>query len=195
MLNNMSQGNIMASTNDTAANSVSRSVLSDPQLLYITGANVPSTHGTTFAVTNPMTGEDIYNCSSASLEDYKTAIESAHAAFKSWSQTPPSARRLILLKAADILETYLADDGQMNAPEILSSEVSATKGWIQVNIRASAGILRESAGLVTHIKGEVVPADRPGTTILVVREAVGVVFAISPWNAPVCQPCLVVCGC
>jgi benzaldehyde dehydrogenase (NAD) len=86
-----------------------------------------------------------------------------------------------MLKAADIIEGYMQTDG----PEILASEVSATKAWVKVNLMATAGILRETAGLVTHMKGEIVPADRPGTTILVTREPVGVVFAISPWNAPV----------
>jgi acyl-CoA reductase-like NAD-dependent aldehyde dehydrogenase len=95
--------------------------------------------------------------------------------------TTSSARCLILFRAADILQSYLERD----APEILSNEVSATASWVKVNINVTAGILRESAGLATHIKGEVVPADRPGTTILVRREAVGVVLAISPWNAPV----------
>ena len=128
-----------------------------------------------------MTGEPIYACSAAGVDDYARAIEAAHAAFKSWSQTSPSIRRLVLLKAADILETYLDQD----APEILSSEVSAVKSWVQLNIKATAGILRDTAGLVTHIKGEIVPADRPGTMILVERCPVGVVFAISPWNAPV----------
>jgi acyl-CoA reductase-like NAD-dependent aldehyde dehydrogenase len=159
------------------------SKLSEPQLLYINGQNVPSSKDTIFPVTNPMTGEVIYQCSSASADDYKNAIYSAHKAFNTWSQTPPSARRLIFLKAADILETYLSPNA--DAAEILSAEVSATKSWVQLNIKASAGVLRESAGLLSHIKGEIGAADRPGTTIMVLRVAVGVVFAISPWNAPV----------
>ncbi|KAL2010806.1 hypothetical protein VTN00DRAFT_3524 [Thermoascus crustaceus] len=149
--------------------------------LYINGAHVPSRTSTTFPVTNPLTGEALYPCASATVADYETAIQHAHAAYKTWNATSPSARRKILLRAADILETYLNDD----APEILSSEVSAVPSWVKLNVLAAAAILRESAGLVTHIKGEIVPADRPGTTIMVLREAVGVVFAISPWNAPV----------
>lgn len=158
--------------------------LSDPRLLHINGEDVPSSTNSTFPVKNPMTGKTIYECSSATESDYGRAIESAHSTFQSWSQTPPSARRLIFLKAADILETYLDPANSITA-ETLAAEVSATKAWVQINIKASIGLLRESAGLVTHIKGEIVPADRPGTTILVHREPVGVVFAISPWNAPV----------
>ncbi|KAL7625896.1 hypothetical protein AAE478_005120 [Parahypoxylon ruwenzoriense] len=155
--------------------------LSEPQRLFINGEYCSSSDGTTFSVANPMTGELIYECASASVDDYGRAIEHATVTFSSWSRTTPTGRRLIFLKAADILESYLQGD----APAVLSAEVSATKSWIKVNILATVGILRETAGLVTHIKGEIVPADRPGTTILIEREPLGVVFAISPWNAPV----------
>lgn len=160
------------------------SSLSEPQQLVIDGSYTTSSGGTTFQVVNPMKGEKIYDCASATVQDYQKAIESASEAFRTWSRTSPSARRLVFLKAADIIEGYAKQD----APAILAAEVSATKSWVQVNIGVTAGILRESAGLVTHIKGEIVPADRPGTTILVERQPVGVVFAISPWNAPVSPP-------
>ncbi|KAI5857493.1 aldehyde dehydrogenase [Durotheca rogersii] len=155
--------------------------LSELQQLFIDGAYSPSSDGATFTVANPMTGEPIYECASASIDDYGRAIERASAAFDSWSRSTPTTRRLTFLKAADILENYLQGD----APSILSAEVSATKSWVRLNILSTAGILRETAGLVTHIKGEIVPADRPGTTILIERAPLGVVFAISPWNAPV----------
>ena len=171
------------------------STLNQPQELFIGGKYTASSDGATFAVRNPMSGKVIYECASATTDDYSAAINAAHETYQTWSRTSPSARRLIFLKAADILETYLATDG----PEVLSAEVSATKAWVKVNILATAGIFRETAGLVTHIKGEIVPADRPGTTILVERQAVGVVFAISPWNAPVnltarAIACPLICG-
>ncbi|KAL8417599.1 hypothetical protein RB594_001311 [Gaeumannomyces avenae] len=157
------------------------SALSQVQELVINGEAQPSSDGTTFTVRNPMTGQAIYECANATVDDYSRAIDTAHEAFKSWSATGPSARRLIFLKAAEIIESYLGGD----APEILSSEVSATAAWVRINMHATAGLFRETASLATHIRGEVVPADRPGTTILVERQAVGVVLAISPWNAPV----------
>jgi len=155
--------------------------ISEPQLLFIDGVYRASSDGATFPVRNPMTGSVLYQSASASLDDYATAIEKAHVAYQSWSKTPPTTRRLIFLKAADIMESYITG----GAPDLLSQEVSATKYWVKVNILATAGLFREAAGLVTHIKGDIVPADRPGTTILIERQAVGVVFAISPWNAPV----------
>ncbi|KAJ9270473.1 hypothetical protein DTO212C5_3504 [Paecilomyces variotii] len=169
----------MSPMNGTNGSSISS--LSSPLNLHINGKDVPSDSLNTFPVINPLTGERIYDCSAATKDDYASAIAHAHAAYLSWSKTPPSTRRNIFLRAADIIETYLEQD----APEILAAEVSATKSWVKLNIMAAAAFLRESAGLVTHIKGEIVPADRPGTSVLVVREAVGVVLAISPWNAPV----------
>jgi len=164
------------------------SSLTEQQLLYIDGKYQSSSDGAAFTVRNPMTGDILYDCASASLGDYSAAIDNAHQAFQTWSRIGPSVRRSIFLKAAEIMESYVNGD----APELLSQEVSATKYWIKVNLHATAGLFRETAGLVTHIKGEIVPADRPGTTILIERQAVGVVFAISPWNAPVCEPYLCV---
>ncbi|KAK0637400.1 Aldehyde/histidinol dehydrogenase [Bombardia bombarda] len=169
--------------------------LAQPQQLHIDGVYQASSDGATFPVKNPMTGNTIYDCASATVDDYSVAIDKAHAAYQSWSGTGPSARRLIFLKAADIIESYMGED----APELLAQEVSATKFWVKVNMFATAGVFRETAGLATHIKGEIVPADRPGTTILVERQAVGVVFAVSPWNAPVnltarAIACPLICG-
>ncbi|KAJ5272584.1 hypothetical protein N7478_007709 [Penicillium angulare] len=163
--------------------------LEEPQQLFIGGTYQGAKNNATFPVKNPMTGYDIYQCASASLDDYAAAIEGAHLAQPGWAKLGPSARRLILLKAADIMETYIKSD----APEILSAEVSATKGWVKANIFSTAGVLRENAALATHIKGEIVPADRPGTTILVERQPVGVVLAISPWNMPVTLTARAIC--
>jgi acyl-CoA reductase-like NAD-dependent aldehyde dehydrogenase len=161
--------------------SVSKRDISSPQELFLNGKYGPSSTGRTFPVLNPLTNKTLYECSSASVDDYSAAIDSAHEAFKTWSRQPPSARRLVLLRAADILESYSEQD----APEILSQEISAVASWVRNEIRGAAGVLRDAASLATHIKGEIIPADRPGTKILVERCPVGVVLAISPWNAPV----------
>ncbi|KAK3990135.1 Aldehyde/histidinol dehydrogenase [Cladorrhinum sp. PSN332] len=155
--------------------------VSDTQLLYINGQYQPSSDGATFPAINPMTGETIYHSASATLDDYSAAIENAHVAFQTWSKTSPSARRRIFLRAADIMESYIKSP----APELMSQEVSATMHWVRVNVFATAGLFRETASLATHIRGEVIPADREGTTLLVERTAVGVVLGISPWNAPI----------
>lgn len=169
--------------------------LEAPQLLCIGGKYQPSSDNGTFQVTNPMTGQIIYECASATVDDYSRAIDTAHEAFKTWSKVGPSTRRLIFLKAADILETYLT----LDAPTLMSNEVSATAAWVKINLFSTANVLRDVASLATLIKGELIPADRPGTTILVERQPVGVNLAISPWNAPVnltarAVACPLMCG-
>lgn len=156
-------------------------LMDQAQLLYVDGRYQPSSDGATFLVNNPMTGHRIYNCASASVDDYSLAIENAHEAYQSWSKTGPTARRMIFLKAAGILESYLHRD----AGEIMSQEISAPDYWVKINIHSTAGTLREVAGLATQIRGEVIPTDRPGTTAFMERQPVGVVFGIAPWNAPV----------
>ncbi|KAI1113423.1 aldehyde dehydrogenase [Nemania sp. NC0429] len=154
--------------------------LSEPQQLYIDGAYTPSSDGATFPVYNPMTGSKLYDCASASKDDYERAIQSAAVAFKTWSRMGPSAKRIIFLRAADILEKYM----ETEAPALMSAEVSGTKHWTRVNAISAVGNLREAASIVSQIKGEIMPTDTPGTTVLVERQPLGVVLAISPWNAP-----------
>ncbi|KAK8087403.1 aldehyde dehydrogenase [Apiospora phragmitis] len=185
----------MATISESKALCDARPSVHEPQQLCIGGSSCNSADGSTFPVVNPMTGDNVYGCASATIEDCTRAIDAASAAFEKWSRTSPASRRLILLKAADIIEQYL----QQDAPAILSSEVSATKGWVRVNVLGTAGTMREVASMATHIKGEIIPAERPGTTILVEREPMGVCFAMSPWNAPVnltaravCMP--LICG-
>ncbi|KAI1192195.1 aldehyde dehydrogenase domain-containing protein [Nemania serpens] len=162
------------------ADSSSAGNMSEPQQLYIDGAYTISSDGATFPVYNPMTGSKIYDCASATKDDYERAIQSASVAFKTWSRMGPSAKRIIFLRAADILERYM----ETEAPALMSAEVSATKHWTKVNAISAVGNLREAASIVSQIKGEIMPADTPGTTVLVERQPLGVVLAISPWNAP-----------
>ncbi|KAK8094947.1 aldehyde dehydrogenase [Apiospora hydei] len=174
----------MAATSKTNSSVEARPSVNEPQQLFVGGLMQQQLRRF------DLSRRDIlYDCSSATIEDCSRAIDAASATFETWSRSSPSSRRLIFLKAADIIEKYLHQD----APAILSSEVSATKGWIMVNMMATAGTFREVAGMATQIKGEVVPSERPGTTILVEREPMGVVFAISPWNAPVALTARAIC--
>ncbi len=95
-------------------------------------------------------------------------------------KTGPTERRALLLKAADILEA--------RTPDFISRatrETGATAGWIGFNVHLAAGMLREAAAMTTQIAGEVIPSDVPGSFAMAVRQPVGVVLAIAPWNAPV----------
>ena len=112
------------------------------------------------------------------------AAEAASAAFASWSKLGPNARRSLLNHAAEQLEAC-ADA----FVEAMAAELRAAEPWARFNVVLGAGMVREAAALTTHITGEVIPSDKPGLLSLALREPVGVVLGIAPWNAPVILGC------
>lgn len=136
--------------------------------------------GDTFERLNPMTGEVATRAAAATLEDAKLACDAAASAFPAWAATSPRERRRILMAAADALAAR-ADD----FVDAMVSEVGATAGWAMFNVMLAADMLRESASLTTQITGEIIPSNRPGSMAMAVRQPVGVVLSMAPWNAPV----------
>ena len=65
------------------------------------------------------------------------------------------------------------------------AETGATAPWIGFNVALAANMLREAAALTTQIGGEIIPSDKPGTLAMALRQPVGVVVGMAPWNAPV----------
>jgi len=148
--------------------------------LLIAGRDTPAAKAATFDRLNPISGEVATRAAAASAADAKAAAEAAAAAFPKWSALGPSARRALLNKAADLLEARAA---QFAA--ILSTETGATGGWGHFNVHLAAGMLREAASMTSQISGEVIPSDVPGSLSMAIRQPVGVVLGIAPWNAPI----------
>ena len=112
------------------------------------------------------------------------AAEAAAAAFSDWSALGPNARRSLLNRAADEL------DARGDAfVETMANELRASEPWARFNVMLGAGMVREAAALTTQITGEVIPSDKLGLLSLALREPVGVVLGIAPWNAPVILGC------
>jgi acyl-CoA reductase-like NAD-dependent aldehyde dehydrogenase len=133
--------------------------------------------GRTFSRTNPLTGDVVTEGAAASVDDAIDAVESASKAFASWSQSGPSQRRAVMLKAADILEARAGEFIQT-----MMTEVGAAQLWAGFNLFLTTQLLREAAGLATQIQGETIPTDKPGTRSMTVRQAAGVVLSMAPWN-------------
>jgi vanillin dehydrogenase len=136
--------------------------------------------GATFDRLHPITGEVASRAAAASLADGQRAAEAAAAAFPAWAQTPPTARRALLNKAADLLEGRTAEFAAL-----MGAETGANAMWAGFNCMLGAGMLREAAAMTTQISGEVIPSDVPGSFAMGYRQPVGVVLGIAPWNAPV----------
>ncbi|MBO9714556.1 aldehyde dehydrogenase [Sphingomonas sp.] len=134
----------------------------------------------TFDRLDPVTGNVASTSPAATIADANAACEAAEAAFPAWSALGPNARRAALMKAATELEA--------RAPQFIEAmmgEIGATKGWAGFNLMLAAGIVREAASMTTQIGGEVIPSDKPGCIAMALREPVGVMLGIAPWNAPI----------
>ena len=129
---------------------------------------------------NPMDGKPASRATAATPEDARAAADAAAMAFPAWAALGPGERRKVLLAAADGIEKRGAD-----FIRIASAETGGTPGWIGFNVHLAAGMLREAAAMTTQIGGEVIPSDKPGNLSMAVRQPVGVVVGIAPWNAPV----------
>jgi benzaldehyde dehydrogenase (NAD) len=153
--------------------------MSDLSML-INGLKVGAEHGASFERRNPLDGSIATRAPAASPADAVMAVEAAAEAFKTWSETGPSARRALLLKAADALEAKTPQ-----FIEAVAAETGATGMWAGFNVHLAAGMLREAAALTTQVAGEVIPSDVPGSLAMGVRQPAGVVLGIAPWNAPI----------
>lgn len=148
--------------------------------LFIGGSDVGATDDATFDRRNPISGDVVTTAAAASPDDARHAVDAAAAAFPAWSRTGPGERRTLLLAAADALQER-ADDFR----DAVTSETGSPGHWSDFNLGLAASMLREAAGLTTHVAGEVIPSDVPGSLSMAVRQPAGVVVAMAPWNAPI----------
>src|SRR4051812_6279596 len=149
-------------------------------LLSIGGEEQEAAQGRSYTRNNPMTGEAATIAAAAGVEDARRAADAAGEAFAAWSALGPNPRRALLNKAAVALE---AKADQFVAA--MMSETGSTEMWARFNLMLAAGMVREAAALTTQIGGEVIPSDKPGCIAMALREPVGVILGIAPWNAPI----------
>jgi acyl-CoA reductase-like NAD-dependent aldehyde dehydrogenase len=146
--------------------------------MYIGGEWVDAKGGQTFADYNPATGELWAQIASGDRADAKAAIDAAHNARTAWADTPHPQRAAYLLKAADVLE--------QRQQEFAGNLVDETGSWFgkaMFETGYSAGLIRAAAAAVYQVTGEILPSDY-GKINLLVRQPLGVVVVISPWNFP-----------
>jgi acyl-CoA reductase-like NAD-dependent aldehyde dehydrogenase len=132
----------------------------------------------TFEDRDPYTGDVVAHVAAATRADAARAVEAAAAAFPAWAQTPPAERQRLFLRAADILESRGEE-----IVSLLARETGCSFGFGMFQMGFTPGLLRQAAGAAYAPLGEIIPSDLPGALALGIRQPVGVVGALAPWNA------------
>jgi len=148
--------------------------------MYINGQWVNAVSGATFPSYNPSNGEKIGEVADGNQNDAKLAIEAAHQAFGHWSDLTAYQRSQNL---------YMAYQLMMEQKEHLARVMTEEQGK---PLRASMGEVQYGADFLLwyaeeakRIYGESIPAPRSDQRFIVMRQPVGVVAAITPWNYPI----------
>lgn len=152
-----------------------------PRQLFIGGEFVDAANGETFDVIDPATGKAFARAAKGEREDIDRAVKAARAAFDGWAATPPAQRARLMLKLADAIE---AEGERIALTETLDNGMPFLMAKFG-GVGGAAEALRYNAGWATKITGETMQVSWPGEwQAMSLREPVGVVGAIVPWNFP-----------
>src|SRR6201991_438724 len=151
------------------------------KLMLIDGRWVPAASGKTFESRNPATGELLAHVAEGDKEDIDRAVAAARKAFTGpWSKWKPAERQAVLLKLADLVEQHIEELAALDTYD-MGAPISRTRN----NRQRAVGMLRYYAGLATSMHGETINNSLPGEIMsFTLKEPVGVVGAIIPWNGP-----------
>jgi succinate-semialdehyde dehydrogenase/glutarate-semialdehyde dehydrogenase len=160
-----------------------KSTLRDPSLLveraYVNGAWIEAVDGATLAVTNPADGSLIAHVPALQAAETRRAIEAAEQRFQSWREVPAAER-------ARYLETWhrLILENQEDLALIMTAEQGKPLSESRGEIGYGATFVKWFAEEARRIYGDTIPAPTTDRRILVIKQPVGVVAAITPWNFP-----------
>lgn len=149
-------------------------------MLYINGEWVQSETNQFFTVTNPANGEIIGQMADGSRRDAQQAIETAHHAFAAWSTLTAYERSSYLYNAYEIMI-----ERKEQLAELMTREQGKPLKAARNEVQYGADFLLWYAEEAKRVYGEVIPAPRKDQRFIVLRQPIGVVAAITPWNYPV----------
>src|SRR5580692_11959931 len=163
------------------------SYISKNRKMLINGQWVEAASGKTFATYNPATGEVLAHVAEGDHEDIDRAVKAARAAFETgpWSKMTPSERGRMIWKLGDLLEQNLEEFAEL---EMLDNGKPLKIARV-ADVPLAVDLFRYFAGWATKIEGNTIPISvpyAPGAKFLAytLREPVGVVGQIIPWNFP-----------
>ena len=135
--------------------------------------------GTQLDVTDPATGELIATVPDSGAPEALAALEAAHAAFPAWRNLPAKQRAAIIKRWNDLVLAHQDDLGKLISRE-QGKPLAEGKG----EVAYAASYIEWFGEEATRMNGEVIPAPVPGRRMYALKEPVGVVAAITPWNFP-----------
>lgn len=153
-----------------------------PKGLFIDGYARPALSGRSFDTVSPRNGELLAHVAQAGPEDIDLAVAAARRALEGeWSRFKPFDRQQVMLKLADLVERHYDELAMLDTLD-MGGPISRTT----LGRRRAVALLRYYAGLATTIQGDTIPNSAPGDHLCyTLKEPVGVVGAINPWNGPI----------
>ena len=157
--------------------------LEDPALLreqcYVNGAWLDAPGGATLPVHNPATGATLGTVPAFDGAATEKAVAAAHAAFPAWAAKTAKERSIVLRRWHDLILLNAADLATLMTAE-QGKPLAESKG----EIAYAASFVEWFAEEAKRVYGDVIPGHQADKRILVLRQPVGVVAAITPWNFP-----------
>ncbi len=157
--------------------------LSDPSLLksqaYVDGQWIDADSGDTFAVTNPANGEVITQVAKLGAAETSRAISAAQRGMNEWKKLPAKARAGVLRKWFDLMMA-----NQEDLALIMTAEQGKVLAESRGEIAYGAAFVEWFGEEAKRIDGDVIPGPSPDKRIVCIKQPVGVVAAITPWNFP-----------
>ena len=147
--------------------------------LYINGQWRPAANGDTYTAESPADGSHLAVCAQATREDVDDAVKAAWEAFKTWKKTTPAKRAALLNKIADIID---ANKEHLAMVESMDNG-KPIRETLNVDIPMSAAHFRYFAGCILAEEGQASVLNEQFLSIIL-REPIGVVGQIIPWNFP-----------
>src|SRR5438128_5441464 len=150
---------------------------------FIGGKQVAGTSGRTGDVFNPNTGDVQAKVALASKGEVEKAIANAEAAFPAWAATNPQRRARVMFKFLELIQAEYDD-----LARLLSSEHGKTFADSKGDIQRGLEVVEFACGIPHLMKGEYTEAAGPGIDLYSMRQPLGVVAGITPFNFPVMIP-------
>ena len=146
---------------------------------YVDGQWIDADSGATFAVTNPATGEEIAQCADLGQAETARAIDAAYAAQPAWAARTAKERAAILRRWFELIVEN-ADD----LARLLTAEQGKPLAEARGEIIYGASFIEWFAEEAKRIYGDTIPGHQADKRIVVLKQPIGVVAAITPWNFP-----------